>query len=81
MASDPHTRVAVKARVLVTLEVDVSDCWGGDCPLAQVQRQAKESAAGILARMRGGNRENPGPLPFVIVGEMKVTAVLVEEAR
>ena len=49
MASDRDTRrIQTRARVQVTLEIDVSDCWGPDCALDQVFRQASESAIGIL---------------------------------
>jgi hypothetical protein len=45
------TRVTVRARVRVTLDIDVSDCWGGDCPMSQVVRQARDSALGRLRQV------------------------------
>jgi hypothetical protein len=45
--------VTIKARVRVVLDVDVSDVWGGDCPMSQVEKQARESAVGLLARVFG----------------------------
>ena len=45
-------KLSVQAQVvaLVTIEIGVSSRWGGDCPLEQVFRQAKEEAE---ARIRG----------------------------
>lgn len=63
-----------RARVQVTLDIVVPDVWGADCPMDQIWRQAKDSALNILSKGLG-----PGPTP--IVGEPKVTAVLVEEER
>lgn len=60
--------------MLITLDVVVPDVWGADCPMDQIWRQARESAIAILANGLG-----PGPIP--VVGEPKVTAVLVEEDR
>jgi hypothetical protein len=37
-------RLVATARVEVVLEVNVRDSWGGDCPIDQVHRQAKEAA-------------------------------------
>ena len=66
--------VRVKAHVTMTVEINVTDSWGGDCPMAQVYQQATESAK---ARMCKGMP--PGPFAdFIIIGEPKVTAILVE---
>ncbi len=49
MASDRRDcRIVTRARVQVTLEIDVSDHWGPDCALDQVFKQASDSAIGIL---------------------------------
>lgn len=49
MASDRDTRrIQTRARVQVTLEIDVSDTWGPDCDLGQVFKQASDSAIGVL---------------------------------
>ena len=86
MASDARTRVVARARVQITVEILVDDTWGDDCPVAQVHRQAKESALGILQRMRKphqitAEQEAPRPVPFEIVGDMKVTTITLEEPR
>lgn len=41
---------SVTARVSFTLQVDipVSDSWGGECTVDQIQRQAIESAARVV---------------------------------
>lgn len=64
-------RVKARARVQVTLDIAVPDIWDSAGPLEQIWKQARESARGMLAKGLG-----PGPLP--IVGEPKVTTVLVE---
>jgi len=77
-------RVRVKAVVTMTVEVDVSDAWGGDCPMSQVSKQARESAVSVLANSQ---RED---MPVVrdaararirIVGVPLVKAIAVEEER
>jgi hypothetical protein len=67
-------RLQSRARVQVTLDIAVADVWGADCPMEQIWRQARESALRAIANGLG-----PGPLP--VVGEPKITAVLVEEER
>lgn len=47
--SDPKVRV--RARVTVTLLIDVSDAWGGDCPVSEVDQQARESAVYVLRQI------------------------------
>lgn len=87
MASDPRTRVTARARVQITVEILVDDSWGEDCPVSQIHRQAKESALGVLARMRHKPQfsqnpfPEPTPLPFTVVGEAIVTTVLLEQPR
>ncbi len=66
--------VIARARVAVTLEMDLSAPWGGDCNLEQVFKQAKESA------------EEDVRLKFQKIGGVrllstKVTAILCEEKR
>lgn len=39
------------AKVTVVVEVTTSDCWGADCTINQAERQARESAIGVLGRM------------------------------
>lgn len=55
------------ARVVLTLEIDVPDVWGGDCTADQLFKQAVDSA---LGRVRNGNLAGAR-----VIGEPKVTAV------
>jgi len=41
---------SITAKVLVTIEVTCTDSWGAHCSLDQIERQAKESAIGMLSR-------------------------------
>lgn len=66
----------MRARVTLTIEIDVSDVWGGDGKLDQVYRQAREAA---VARLNRGL--SIGALSSKIIGESTVTAILVEETR
>ena len=45
-------KVSIKAKVKVTLEIEVPDAWGTDCALSQVYSQAKEKALSILLQTR-----------------------------
>lgn len=63
----------VSACVVVTLEMDVSDVWGGDCPMSQVSKQA---AAAALARLRCGLESHPR---WRVARAPRVTAVVVTE--
>lgn len=77
MASEPSKRVQASATVTMTVRIAVPDCWGADCAVDQIHRQAKESALGILNRMRKPNEH----LPFAVIGEPEVTAILLENER
>jgi hypothetical protein len=67
------TKVTAKARVRVTIDIPVGDSWGEECDIAQVHRQAKESALGMLRNSKFHELQRA-----VIVGEPVVTAILVE---
>jgi hypothetical protein len=69
-------RVSAKARVRVTLEIPVGDSWGEECDIAQIHRQAKESALGMIR-----NSQFHELKLAVIVGEPVVTAILVEPEK
>lgn len=69
-------KVIATARVLITLDIPLSDRWGNDCPLAQVQQQAKDAVLGLLR-----NNHNHEFNRAQIIGEPHVTAILTEEAR
>jgi hypothetical protein len=73
--------------VRITVDVDVSDVWGGDCPMSQVNAQARTSA---LNRVRAAflfDERFEQPLlpstqvrvPWALVGGPAVTAILTEE--
>jgi len=69
--------VTARARVTVTIEMPVEDTWGDDCDIAQVQKQAKDTAFGYLsASPKIGSMLQIGQAK--IIGEMKVVAILVE---
>ena len=78
--------VTARARVLVTLEIQLNSTWGGDCPFEQVQKQAVDDAIHVLRRgvLFGdgltASPSRPDTLATVI-GTPKVTAVLVEAER
>lgn len=71
-----EAKVRAAARVTLTIDIAVPDSWGTECTVAQVQQQAKESALGILRRMKANQ-----PADYQIVGEPIVRAILVEEQR
>lgn len=77
-------KVRARARVQVTVEIDVDDVWGEDCAIAQVHKQAKESARNalqcglILNYTKMGHDQKTAAK---IVSEPLVTSVLVEEDR
>lgn len=61
------------ARVLITIEVTPSDCWGADCAFDQLRKQAADVAINLVRRVIEGNTR------CRIVGEPEVVAVLVED--
>lgn len=79
------SKVIVRARVRILIEIDVSDSWGGDVKLEQVNNQASESALKALRKglvvdqMTDGGKPTPlSERPQVrIVGTPKVEAILV----
>lgn len=73
-------KLLVRASASVTMTIRVTDCgvWGSDCNVEQVHRQAKREA---LERINRQLFDSLGrKVKFQIIGEPKVTAVLVEEA-
>lgn len=79
------SKVTARVRVQVTVEMDVPDVWGGECPMSQIHKQAQDSA---LNALRGGliihglQSSEPVPLSRVIakvIGQAKVEAVVVSE--
>lgn len=67
-------RTIVHARVRVIVELDVTDVWGGDCPVSQVYKQATNAA---LARVRMLKTPDQPTEPKVL--DAFVTAVIVSE--
>jgi hypothetical protein len=66
------TTIAATARIQVTVEVTAGH-WGADCNLEQIYRQAAVDAVKTVERLLGSEGR--------IVGEPRVTAVLVEQQR
>lgn len=62
------------ARIQVTLDVPISDVWGDGVDIAQIRQQAIASGLGRLNAIL-----SEPPRNVRVVGEPKVTIVLVEE--
>jgi hypothetical protein len=67
-------KVGARAAVTVTLEIHVPDSWGADCTVAQVHKQAKASALGMLRGLIEGRGDGSR---YRIVGEPTASAVVV----
>lgn len=67
-------RVKATARVRLTIEVPLTDTWGGDCPLEQVEKQAKDAALGMIR-----NSQFHELKMATILGEPQVTAILTQK--
>ena len=65
-------KLVATARVRVVLELQVGS-WGDDCPMAQVYRQAADSA---LEQVRAGRLQAAR-----VLGEPEVVAILAEHER
>lgn len=63
----------VTASVRVVLDIDVSDVWGADCTLHQVQKQSKDSARNILRKLPGMDSR------IQVVEDLKSTVIVIEE--
>lgn len=68
--------MTTSARAIVTIEVSGIGTWGPKCDLAQVYKQAAESAVHAI---RQALIESKSDKRFEIIGEPKITAVLVTE--
>lgn len=62
-----------KARVTINLEISVDSVWGADCPISQIQKQAKDSAKGMLHKLFDKQPD------MKTIGDMKVTAIIIDE--
>lgn len=69
-----RTRVTARARVTVTLEIEVPDSWGTDCTVKQVHDQAVDAALAIIEKVK-----QRGYVHYRILGEPTVLTVLVEQ--
>ena len=69
-------RIKATARVRLTIDIPLTDTWGSDCAIDQIQKQAKEGALGMIR-----NSQFHELKLATIIGEPVVTAVLVEEQR
>jgi hypothetical protein len=67
-------QIIIRARVRLVLDIDVSEVWGGDCTMRQVQQQSTERA---LSAIRGALQW----LPVALVEEPIVTTVTTMGAR
>ncbi len=79
-------RIQARARVQVTFDILLPDTWGSECSVEQVQKQAAESALGVLRQglvvdgLTNSLPSAPDMRPRVTsVGMAKVIAVLVED--
>lgn len=66
-------RITAGAKVQLVVELSALGSWGHDCTIAQVHKQAAESAIG---RLRNSNLENAR-----IIGEPIIISVSTEERR
>ena len=66
-------KVSIRAKVKVTLEIEVPDAWGTDCALSQVYSQAKEKALLILS--------NTNIRGITVLMPTVVTAITFEQDR
>jgi len=64
-----------RARVLVTVEIDLRDNWGADCTVGQVLDQASREARSHVARLF--EKE----LSCRVIGETEVTVFILTEKR
>lgn len=64
--------MSTKARVTLTIEMDVRTLWGDACRLDQVYRQAAEEALGTLDTITKG-------ISLRVIGAPKIEAIIVQE--
>lgn len=73
MSIDREVKISASAVVRVTIEIDADGCWGGDCPVAQVDRQARRSAEGVLRKISEASNGR-----VRIVGEPEIVRVVTQ---
>lgn len=74
------------ARVQVTLEFAAEGVWGGDCTVAQIQKQAADHIRnkimqGFTIDGMGFRTDGERKTDCSIVGEPKIITYIVEEKR
>lgn len=77
-------RQTASARVQLTLDIDVGGGgWGADCTVAQVHKQAADSATGLIHQLLDCYRQHKGRLDgrVSIVGTPKISAVIASVER
>lgn len=81
---DDMVKFEGRARVTLTIEMDLGDTWGGDCSVAQIQKQAAEAAIGHVRHgliVHGLTGRRDATQHARLVGEPKVEAILMERKR
>lgn len=66
--------MSASARVTVTLEITVPDSWGDDCTVAQIYRQAEESARASIAHALRASQ-----VKAKVIGTPEVTTVITKK--
>ena len=64
--------IVARARVKLTIEIDLPGSWDASCPISQVHEQAVESARGWLGKKLSEGR-------FTIIGEPIATAIMASK--
>lgn len=64
--------MGARAKVRLTLEVDLPDRWGNECLMGQVFRQGADEARNIISQHLPPNSR--------IIGKPEVTAILLPES-
>lgn len=65
--------MSVKARVVVTLDIDVDGTWGDDCTVAQVKKQAIDNANHMLTKNLTSSND------IKIVGKLSCVNIIYTE--
>ena len=61
--------MSIIAKVEVTLSVDSGSCWGEDCPISQIRKQALEGVRNKLDKLLKDHTD------IKIIGTKKVVAM------
>lgn len=66
------SEIQARAKVRITLEISLSQPWGGECSIDQVYRQAASNARDEINKIR---EELP---TFFIIGEPEIIGIITE---